>query len=62
MIHQDVEPYAVVVGNPGRVVRYRFSEKVRKELLESRWWEKSIEELLPEYESFQEPLETDVIR
>jgi acetyltransferase-like isoleucine patch superfamily enzyme len=62
VVHQDVEPYAVVVGNPGRVVRYRFSEEIRKELLESRWWEKSFEELLPEFESFQQPLETDVIR
>ena len=57
VVHQDVPPYAVVVGNPARVVRYRFSEKIIKELLESKWWEKSIRELAPDIESFRRPLE-----
>jgi virginiamycin A acetyltransferase len=59
VLHKDIPPYAVVVGNPARVVRYRFSEEKIEELLESKWWEKSIDELLPEIESFQKPLETE---
>jgi acetyltransferase-like isoleucine patch superfamily enzyme len=38
VITKDVPPYAVVVGNPGRVVRYRFDEKTIEELLETKWW------------------------
>jgi len=57
MVHQDVPPYAVVVGNPGRIVRYRFSQETIQKLVEEKWWEKSFEELLPEIESFQRPLE-----
>ena len=59
VLYKDVPPYAVVLGNPARVVRYRFSAEKIEELLESKWWEKSIDELLPEIESFQKPLETE---
>ncbi len=40
---KDVPPYAVVGGNPARVIRYRFSEEVINELLELRWWDQDIE-------------------
>ncbi len=62
VVHQNVPPYGLVVGNPGRVVRYRFEKDVRETLLESQWWERSMEELLPEFESFQKPLEGEEIR
>lgn len=38
VVTRDVPPYAVVVGNPGRVVRYRFDEALIARLLKSRWW------------------------
>lgn len=34
----DVPPYAIVVGNPARVKRYRFDEKTVERLLALRWW------------------------
>jgi acetyltransferase-like isoleucine patch superfamily enzyme len=52
IINRDVPPYAVMVGNPARIVRYRFSEEKIQELLESKWWEKSIEELKDELDDF----------
>ena len=45
VVNKDVPPYAVVVGNPARLVRFRFPPKVVEELLASKWWEKPIEEL-----------------
>jgi acetyltransferase-like isoleucine patch superfamily enzyme len=62
VVHKDIPPYAVVTGNPCRIVRYRFSKEMVDELLASRWWDKSLEELLPELASFQTPLESDAIR
>jgi hypothetical protein len=47
----------VVVGNPARVVRYRFSKEVIESLLESKWWEKDIEEILPDIKEYQQPYE-----
>ena len=54
IVNKDVPPYAIVVGNPARIVRYRFSEEVIKELLESKWWEKDIEELMPNLDDYQQ--------
>lgn len=38
-VTRDVPPYAVVVGNPGRVVRMRFAPEIVAELLSIRWWD-----------------------
>jgi acetyltransferase-like isoleucine patch superfamily enzyme len=53
VVNKDVPPYAVVVGNPARVVRFRFPKPVIEALLASRWWEKPIEEL--NIEEFSRP-------
>ena len=42
VVVKDVPPYAIIVGNPGRVIRYRFSEHIIESLLEIRWWELDI--------------------
>jgi phosphonate metabolism protein (transferase hexapeptide repeat family) len=39
VVTKDVEPYSVVVGNPARVQRYRFSPEVIKKMLSIKWWE-----------------------
>ncbi len=38
-ITRDVPPYAVVVGNPGRVVKMRFAPEIVAALLDIRWWD-----------------------
>src|SRR5215208_7135079 len=38
VVARDVPPYAVVAGNPARVVRSRFSEKDVERLLRAAWW------------------------
>lgn len=62
VLHGDVPPYAVVTGNPARVVRYRFSKERIKELLNSKWWLKSVDELSSNIEEFQKPLEGESVR
>jgi acetyltransferase-like isoleucine patch superfamily enzyme len=57
VVSRDVPPYAVVLGNPARVIKYRFEEDVIAALLEERWWDKDLDELLPEVTTFQEPLQ-----
>lgn len=38
VVTRDVEPYAIVAGNPARVVRWRFDEETRRALLATAWW------------------------
>ncbi len=46
VVAKDVPPYAVVVGNPGRVIKYRFSEAVIAEMLSIRWWDWRLDKIL----------------
>jgi virginiamycin A acetyltransferase len=39
VVAKDVPPYGVVVGNPARVVKYRFSDEIIARLLKSEWWD-----------------------
>jgi len=55
VVFKDVPPYAVVVGNPGRVVRYRFDPDTIAALLAERWWEHDIDELQPSLGAFSRP-------
>lgn len=38
VVTKDVPPYAIVGGNPARVIRYRFSEETISDLINSQWW------------------------
>lgn len=38
VVSRDVEPYAVVAGNPARVVRKRFDARTVERLLAVAWW------------------------
>ena len=35
---KDVEPYALVGGNPAKLIKYRFTKEQIEKLLEIKWW------------------------
>lgn len=39
LITKDVPPYAIVGGNPGKIIKYRFDDEMIKRLLEIKWWD-----------------------
>lgn len=39
VVTKDVPPYAIVAGNPARVLKLRFDADVIKSLLASKWWD-----------------------
>ncbi|GAB4193849.1 MAG: hypothetical protein Tsb0015_16760 [Simkaniaceae bacterium] len=46
LVTKDVPPYAIVGGNPAKIIRMRFSEEKIKKLQEIRWWDWPIEVIL----------------
>ena len=45
VVTKDIPPYAVAVGNPARVVKYRFSTEMIHKLLAIKWWNWSTEKV-----------------
>jgi hypothetical protein len=45
VVTKDVPPYAIVAGNPAKVIRYRHTEEQRAALLEIKWWDWTDEEV-----------------
>lgn len=42
MVTREVPPYAIVAGNPAKIIKYRHSPEVIERLLASKWWELDI--------------------
>ncbi len=45
VVSKDIPPYAIAVGVPAKVVKYRFSEEQIARLLERKWWNDEIADL-----------------
>lgn len=45
VVTKDVPPYAVVGGNPARVIKYRFSRETIEKLLKISWWNWTSDEI-----------------
>ena len=62
VIASDVAPYAIVVGNPGHILHYRFDADQIHKLLEIKWWDKDLEELAVIIPLLQSPNGVELIR
>ena len=50
VVTKDIPPYAIAVGMPARVIKYRFDPETVARLLKTRWWDRPREviERLPQ--------------
>lgn len=45
VVASDVPPYAIVAGNPGRVIKYRLPEADIAAMLDLAWWDRPVERI-----------------
>jgi virginiamycin A acetyltransferase len=60
VVSVNVPAFAIVAGNPAKLIRYRFSPQIIREIVESSWWEKDIDELRKDdsgFAAFLKPLD-----
>ena len=55
VVLEDVPPYAVIVGVPAKINRYRYSPEVIECLLKVKWWEWSVEEINANADALMSP-------
>lgn len=53
----DVPPYAIVGGNPAKIIKYRFTPELIDKLLTIKWWNWSNEEIQSNINYFNEDIE-----
>lgn len=56
VVNSYIPPYALAVGSPAKVIKFRFSEAIIKRLLLIKWWDWSEEKIKANRVIFDEPL------
>jgi acetyltransferase-like isoleucine patch superfamily enzyme len=54
IVTKNVAPYAIVAGNPAKIIRYRFDADEISFLLTFQWWEKDINWIKANYHQFHD--------
>lgn len=61
VVTKDVPDYAIVAGNPAKIIKYRFEEKKLQLLKQLRWWNMPYEVIKEKVDLFKcEPKENDL--
>lgn len=57
VITQDVPDYAVVVGVPAKIIRYRYNPEQIAALNQIKWWDWSDDEIRERFDDFYLPID-----
>jgi virginiamycin A acetyltransferase len=61
VVTKDVSDFAVVAGNPARILRYRFPAEVQQLIRDSKWWEQPVEVCAKAMTFMTQPLTGDAL-
>lgn len=58
----DIPPFAIAVGTPAKVIKYRFDEDMRNQLLDLAWWDWEREKIRRNAALLRVPIDDRVLR
>lgn len=58
VVTRDVDDFAIVGGNPARLIRYRFPRDVIDRIIASGWWELPVDACIAHLSSMVRPLQS----
>ncbi|EEY5023245.1 CatB-related O-acetyltransferase, partial [Escherichia coli] len=53
VVTKDVPPFSIVGGIPAKVIKSRFSNKVIKDVSDTKWWNYDVDFLMENVDSFE---------
>lgn len=56
VVTKNVPPYAIVGGNPAKIIKYRFEAEIVQELLSSEWWHMDEDQLKLKSKYIKDPI------
>ena len=59
IVTKNISPFAIAVGNPAKVIKFRFDQKIIKQLLQIKWWSWSKKKILKNRDFFHTNLTKD---
>ncbi|MDW8380816.1 MAG: CatB-related O-acetyltransferase [Verrucomicrobiota bacterium] len=62
VVTKDVPDFAIVAGNPARVIRWRFPSEVQEVIAASHWWTEPLEKILQHRAVFTGPLDPERLK
>ena len=62
LVLEDIPPYAIAVGTPAKVIKYRFDEQTVDRLLKIRWWDWDVETIRDAADSLRGDLNEEKLR
>lgn len=62
VVTKNVPPYAIVAGVPAHIIKYRFEDKIIRELMEIRWWDLPISVIQSNWNVISDALDIDRLR
>ncbi|MBQ3725941.1 MAG: CatB-related O-acetyltransferase [Selenomonadaceae bacterium] len=54
VVVKNIPPYAIVGGNPAKIIKFRFSEDVIETLLRIKWWDWDIDKIHDNFKYFND--------
>ena len=59
VVTHDVPPYAIVAGNPAKIIRYRFNDDIIQKLIDTKWYDGNLNEVVDKIKCYNEIVRQD---